>query len=154
MKKQKCSTFRAIAKVLVKSHVKNPMTWFYWPDILEALVPGFEYLNEEEQFRIIKRHRGRMSATRIFLNDEGYFLMADGSMKTRKFKLLTNHPDDIAHAEAMIEHSKSLGAAEKDRLKLRIAIIADTKKLPPRERKKKKLHSCAVTASAEIQHGA
>ena len=154
MKKQKCSTFREIARVLIKSYIKNPMTWLYWPDVIEALIPGFGSLTDKEQYRVIKRYRGRLSDARKLLNDGGYFLMADGSIKTRKFKLLTNHPDDIARAEAMIEHSESLNAVEKDRLKRRIAIIAKTKKLPPHERKKREPHSRAVTASAEIQHGA
>ena len=126
------------------------MSWLYWTDILEAHVIGFHRLSEGSQFREIKKWRGRLSDARKLLNEKGYFLMAAGSSKTRKLKLATDHPEDIAFANSMIEHSKSLSAAEKERQKRRIAIMLNEEKLPPHERKKKKTSSRGVIRSRKI----
>lgn len=134
MKKEKCSKFGTISRILINSVLNDPMKWLYWFDILEAHVKGFGNLSKRTQIDEIKSYRARLSDTRKDLNEKGYFLLASGAAMKRRLKIATDHPDDIAFANSMIEHSKRLTEDEKSRQKLRIAIMANEKQLPPHAR--------------------
>src|SRR4030042_5376522 len=116
------------AKILADLLEVEDNRWWYWPELLERIIPGFENIPARIQDEIIGTYATYIPHVREILDDRGRYLMRDKRSVEARFKVAT--PSDREDVEKMINIEVRRKNSKAQRVEKRISNVKERKILP------------------------